>query len=63
MTPTDARARAFDGSITVTFYGLNGYAGHATLDETAARRLRDDLNNCLTAEMVREMAARWEGSE
>ena len=51
MTPTDARARltsSRDGTTMVTFYGGNGYDGHALLDEESARRLRDDLNDCLT---------------
>jgi hypothetical protein len=64
MGPTDARARKADqDKVTVTFYGGNGYDGHAVLDEDAARRLRDDLNTCLTGMATERLAARWEGSE
>jgi hypothetical protein len=65
MTPTSARARRTDGipRITVAFYGANGYDGHADLDEDAARRLRDDLNDCLTGLSTQAMCARYEGSE
>jgi hypothetical protein len=65
MTPTDARARLIQGTdhVTLTLYGANGYDGHAELDEDAARRLRDQLNACLTLKVSREMCHRWEGSQ
>jgi hypothetical protein len=40
---------------------LSGH--HLILDEDATRRLRDELNDCLTGRVAREMAGRWEGSE
>jgi hypothetical protein len=63
MTPTDARARLNGTETQVTFYGANGYDGHAVLDEDAARRLRDQLNDCLMSLHTGAMCARYEGSE
>lgn len=63
MPITRAQARpGEDGRTVVALYGPSGYAGHASLDEDSARRLRDELNECLTGAQTREMAARWEGS-
>jgi hypothetical protein len=60
LNPTDAGARLHADTILVTFYGLNGYDGHAELGEDAARRLRDQLNACLTLKASREMCHRWD---
>jgi hypothetical protein len=58
-----ARARDERDKIRVALYGPGGYGGHALLDDDAARRLRDELNTCLTGRAAAAMAARWEGSQ
>jgi hypothetical protein len=70
MNASRVRARpAIDapGMTVVTLYSAAGYDGHAVLDEDGTRRLRDELNQCLTGlhttRMVDRLPARYEGSE